>query len=331
MANKKRKIPSSNDSIAGVVGPHLPDDIIHQILSLLPTKFTIRMSFLSKQFEGIWCSLPVIDLDEGKVHTNLDQYVPFTNVLKKYLKFRTENKDRLTPSLDKFRLRMGMSPVREDILATLLTSFAVESSIKELDLSCLKPPLTLVDCGGLSLQALVNIKSLTSLSLDSVNIKDDSGGILVPSLKTISLKCMRLPSEEFLYELVSTCPSIENLSVTSCIAQSTTKRWGSMFSLIRIAGSTSLKHLEIRDCIFSDVLVSECEHLESVTLGSECPRVRLDLTVCRNLKYINICSENFTEIVIDRCKDCLDSGGHNRCSISSSVSIQWFRCHEMHH
>lgn len=80
-----------------------------------------------------------------------------------------------------------------------------------------------------------------------------------------------------------------------------------MFSLIRIAGSTSLKHLEIRDCIFSNVLVSECEHLESVTSGSECPRVRLDLTVCRNLKYINICSENITEIVIDRGKDCLEA------------------------
>ncbi|KAK9928385.1 hypothetical protein M0R45_025522 [Rubus argutus] len=246
--------------------------------------------------------IPVIDLDEGKVHTNLDQYVPFTKVLKRYLKFRTENKDHPNPSLDKFRLRMGNSPVREDILEKLLTSFAVESSIKELDLSFLEPHLTLVHCGGLSFQALVNVKSLTSLSLDYVNLKDDvtrtSGGILAPSSKTISLKCMLLPSSEFLHELVSSCPSIENLLVTSCDVQFTTKsRAGLRVSSIWIS--------EI--AVFSDVYVSECEHLESVILGSECPTVRLDLTVCGNLKYINICTDSITEIVIDRCKDCLEA------------------------
>lgn len=188
----------------------------------------------------------------------------------------------------------------------------MESSIKELDLSFLEPHLTLVHCGGLSFQALVNVKSLTSLSLDYVNLKDDvtrtSGGILAPSSKTISLKCMLLPSSEFLHELVSSCPSIENLLVTSCDVQFTTKSRASAFSMmIRISGSTSLKHLDIRDCCFSDVYVSECEHLESVILGSECPTVRLDLTVCGNLKYINICTDSITEIVIDRCKDCLEA------------------------
>ncbi|KAL6221993.1 hypothetical protein ACLB2K_005385 [Fragaria x ananassa] len=150
--------------------PQLPDDIIRRILPLIPTKSAFRISLFSNQLEGAWCSGPEIDLDEGKPPANPDGGINFTNVLTRYLKFRTESKD-LHPvqSLFKFRVRMAMDdPVREDILEKLLIGFAKERSVKELDLSCLTIPARLS-----SLQTLINIKSLTSMSLESVRIKGD--------------------------------------------------------------------------------------------------------------------------------------------------------------
>ncbi|XP_062014732.1 F-box/FBD/LRR-repeat protein At2g26030-like [Rosa rugosa] len=290
------------------IRPHLPDDIIRQILSHLPTKSAIRMSILSKQFEGAWCSLPVIDLDEGKPQANLDRGIHFTNILKRYLKFRTENKDRLHPPLDKFRLRMAvMYPDREDILEKLLTSFAQERSVKELDLSCLIfTNIALEKRPQSSLQILVNINSLTSLSLESVGIENDvtrSGDIvLLPSLKTVSLESIHLQSSfKFLSHLISRCPAIEYLTLTSC----TEFFWFGRSESITIARSRTLKHLEIRDCSFSIFHVSDCEVLESVTLVSKSPRVILALYGGRNLKYINICSEKATDI--GRCKDSVEA------------------------
>ncbi|KAL6226714.1 hypothetical protein ACLB2K_000675 [Fragaria x ananassa] len=117
------------DDEAVLLLPQLPDDIIRRILPLIPIKSAFRISLLSKQFEGAWCSGPEIDLDEG----NPDGGINFTNVLRRYLKFRTEGKD-LHPdqSLFKFRVRMAMDdPVREDILEKLLIGFAKEGSIKK--------------------------------------------------------------------------------------------------------------------------------------------------------------------------------------------------------
>lgn len=88
-----------------------------------------------------------------------------TNVLQKYLNYRIESKGHTHPQLDKFRLLMKMTPVTEDILDNLLASFAQESSLKELDLNCLRRrftlgPFTLMHLKSLSFQALVNVNSL---------------------------------------------------------------------------------------------------------------------------------------------------------------------------
>lgn len=36
--------------------PQFPDEIIHRIIQVLPTKSAVRMSSLSKKFQGAWLS-----------------------------------------------------------------------------------------------------------------------------------------------------------------------------------------------------------------------------------------------------------------------------------
>nr|XP_011470732.1 PREDICTED: putative FBD-associated F-box protein At5g56690 [Fragaria vesca subsp. vesca] len=276
--------------------PQLPNDIIRRILPLIPTKSAFRISLFSNQFEGAWCSGPEIDLDEG----NPDGGINFTNVLKRYLKFRTEGKDlRPDQSLFKFRVRMAMDdPIREDILEKLLICFAKERSIKVLDLSCLTIPARLS-----SLQTLINIKSLTSLSLESVRIKGDaapyvrlasSSDLLLPFLKSMSLKSMQLPHSNFSDMLVTRCPSIENLSVISCCFDLEYQQ--NKFS---IPHSATLKCLELRDCNFRYISVDSCWNLETFTSVSESPVVEeLSLGECDKLEKIEILEKHLESIDI---------------------------------
>ncbi|KAK2996500.1 hypothetical protein RJ639_026165 [Escallonia herrerae] len=49
----------------------LPDHILHQIISLLPTKYVARTSILSRRWESLWSVFPVIDIDEYNVVNDL--------------------------------------------------------------------------------------------------------------------------------------------------------------------------------------------------------------------------------------------------------------------
>lgn len=92
----------------------------------------------------------------------------------------------------------------------------------------------------LSPTSLVNAKSVTSINLEYVRIKKIhpiSVGRLLPSLKSMSLKTVHVDREALL-SLVSECPFIEHLSLTSCSFQED----------IRVSWSSSLKSLEIDSC-----------------------------------------------------------------------------------
>ncbi|KAL6218843.1 hypothetical protein ACLB2K_012050 [Fragaria x ananassa] len=90
--------------------PHFPDEIIHRIIQVLPTKSAVRMSSLSKKFEGAWLSQPVLDFDEGNPHDdttdNIIQHTKFVNILDKYLDYFHEDEKVKQQLLDKFRVRM---------------------------------------------------------------------------------------------------------------------------------------------------------------------------------------------------------------------------------
>lgn len=186
--NKKIKVENQTDS-KEITGPEprLDDDIIREILRLLPTKSSVLMTFLSKQWQSVWSALPAIDLDfdgeGGPLHGNneddnphhnhhiVDQHAKFINMFSWFVGFRQQDKQQQQQQevVEKFRIRMVGYSLLEDE-ATVMDEwlrFGLERSVKELDVSLLR--------GGGKVDyffpgTLFSSKSLTTLKLEHVTV-----------------------------------------------------------------------------------------------------------------------------------------------------------------
>ncbi|KAL6126327.1 hypothetical protein ACLB2K_074378 [Fragaria x ananassa] len=313
--------------------PHMPDLVIHKILLFLPTKSAVRLSFLSKQWEGVWCSAPILDFDEGgdeNGNNNLSQHRRFVeNILSRYLKFIVEE-EKEKQGLQKVKLHMTRYLTGDASIVTKLLSSSFERGVKELDIS-LRVSETQWDHGGndienynnlstmqlikaksaapmknyyyFSRNALANAKSLTTLNFGYVRITNISSKeyststCLLPSLKSMSLKTVHFDSETLLY-LMHECPSIEYLSINSCCLGVDLK-----------VSSSSLKSLQVEHCDCFAIRVDNAVNLESLAIISDIGPPQLPnfesimLKDCSNLKRMNICAPQLKLFSLDGCLD----------------------------
>ncbi|CAL9007496.1 unnamed protein product, partial [Prunus brigantina] len=293
--------------------PYLPDDIIYKILRRLPTKAAVRMSSLSKQWEGVWSLLPSLDFDESGnpddyhhhndvVDTeNLLQHKRFVNnILAKYLEYRQKHKKQ-KDVLDKLKIHMERYSAKDDVtLINKWLDFSFETSVKELDISLRirKLDWNALDRGRsfyyrISRRTFFNAKSLTALTLEHARIKSFGHTIhtslsLLPSLKTMCLKSVFFHNHA-LFSLIRECPSIESLSLASCSFEDS-------------LSSSSLKSLEVKDCMASKVEVAEAVNLECFTVvSSQFPLHRISLRKSNNLRYIHIHAQRLQWIYLNGC------------------------------
>lgn len=308
-SNKKRKLENQTDSKETNEERQLEEDIVGEILRLLPTKSSVLMSFLSKQWQSVWFALPAIDLDfdeKGEpLHENNDddnhvvrQHAKFINMFSWFVGFCEKDKQQ-QQLVEKFRIRM----VRYSLLgdeATVVDKwlrFGLERSIKELDISLLggggKAGYTLP-------QTLFTSKSLTTLKLEhvTVNIDRHSLPVSLPSLKTVTLKTVRFNGYSSFRGLLSSSDgdlshSIENLSIVSCSDVGTDMFWN-----ISINSST-LKSLEVIDCDCRTISAS-AGNLESITIVSDYADFKLlNLYGCSKVNYMDIRARHLGTFNVD--------------------------------
>ncbi|CAL2242055.1 unnamed protein product [Prunus armeniaca] len=293
--------------------PYLPDDIIYKILRRLPTKAAVRMSSLSKQWKGVWSLLPSLDFDEGGnpddyhhhndvIDTeNLLRHKRFVNnILAKYLEYRQKHKKQ-KDVWDKLKIHMERYSAKDDVtLINKWLDFSFETSVKELDI-CLrirKLDWNALDRGWsfyyrISRRTFFNAKSLTALTLEHARIKSFDHTIhtslsLLPSLKTMCLKSVFFDNHA-LFSLIRECPSIESLSLASCSFEDS-------------LSSSSLKSLEVKDCMASKVEVGEAVNLECFTVvSSQFPLQRIFLRKYNNLRYIHVHAQHLQWISLNGC------------------------------
>ncbi|CAL9022304.1 unnamed protein product [Prunus brigantina] len=260
----KNNLKGKQNSMATATIPHLPVLVIHHILQFLPTKHAIRMSSLCKQWAGLWSSLPVLDFEEEGLDFDKEEDSPrakFINFVDRCLEIHEKYEH-----LDKFRLRMiFLLGFETQYKFNKWLRFAVERRVKELDISfsCIHQFLAV----GL-LSPLLNAKSITSLNLENVTIDADWDEpiISLPSLKTLSLKTVRFKPSSFISSLISGCPCIQYLSLTS--SSSSDYNIISMQTLLDAKSLTSLtlKFVVIMDDINNDPPVGCLPYLKTVSL-----------------------------------------------------------------
>ncbi|BFG26278.1 hypothetical protein CerSpe_125510 [Prunus speciosa] len=325
---KNQELPMDVDTYT----PELPDLVVNQILLLLPTKLAVRASTLSRQWQRLWSSLPVLNFNED-LQLYDSQYGPDRAMFRKYLLscLKRREKDEEEHDLDTFRLSMRYSGGASMIDKWL--SFAVERNVKELEIILIRKygdrskPYFLP-------QTILNAQSLTTLRLNNVKIKDNPMPISIslPSLKNMVLENMDLGNVEFVH-LISGCPSLEALSLDSCglrfckVLSSSLKSlqiarcrkvrievgavnlesfrfWGDsytemyMHSSLNIASCRSLRHLEFFETCFGgrwfhDDLSSRFPLLESLVLY-KCSNFWSDAIHINNqtLKRLAFCGRN---------------------------------------
>lgn len=343
-SNKKRKLENQTASKETKEERQLEDDIIGEILRLLPTKSSVLTSFLSKQWQSVWFALPAIHLDfdeEGEpLHDNNDddnhvvrQHAKFINMFSWFVDFR--EKDKQQQLVEKFRIRMVRYSLLEDE-ATVVDKwlrFGLERSIKELDISLLGGG----GKAGYSLpQTLFTSKSLTTLKLEhvTVNIDRDTIPVSLPSLKTVTLKTVWFNGYSSFRGLISSSdgdlsPSIENLSIVSCSDVCTDMVWN-----ISISSST-LKSLEVIDCSCRTISAS-AGNLETI-VSDYADFKLLNLYGCSKVNYMDIrarhlgtfnvaeFSQSVKEATLDvpnRCTCLYDCKLHDQRYILSRISAK---------
>ncbi|KAK9682290.1 hypothetical protein RND81_10G063400 [Saponaria officinalis] len=208
----------------------LPYDLLSRILSMLPTKDAAATQVLSKRMRQAFCWVSSVDLDDSP----LSYCVQCPHLVERFSLFESFIDNVLhklsQTSLTQFRLHLGRNktilipewhkceqacfpnPEPTHLYAWISYPLA-HSGLRELDLSfhvrnpaeCKLPP------------GLFTRQSLEVLRLDS-NLEINGGAefslICLPNLKLLHLRSFEFTEDCFVTRLVSSCPALEDLSIT---------------------------------------------------------------------------------------------------------------------
>ncbi|XP_027080484.1 FBD-associated F-box protein At4g10400 isoform X1 [Coffea arabica] len=209
----------------------LPDAVLGQILSFLPTRFAAQTGVLSKRWKKLWISVPTLDFDiklqdRGNMakfdgFAKSDDIQSFTNFVDRLLFVRDHS------SIREFRFSFDDRFDPRRFYAWMW--IVIMSNIEVLDLD---------------MRSLVGIRELpwSLFSSKSLVVLKLSGRFLLaipctasfPRLRTLCLKYVMYVSDASIEELLSACPVLEDLQITR-------ERWDNAVNIV--IAQPSLKRL----------------------------------------------------------------------------------------
>ncbi|KAM0050464.1 putative F-box domain, FBD domain, leucine-rich repeat domain superfamily [Helianthus debilis subsp. tardiflorus] len=176
----------------------LPEEILSYILSLMPMKFAVQTSILSKRWRYVW--MFVMNLDFGEIHS-MDSLRSLTKIVDRVLKFCTTSQVKL------FRLHFPYICVRKSSVSNWIDEL-VRLKISELDLQVqqLHLPPSMFTC-----RTLTKLR-LDRCGIDHRNVWEFKCPVNLPCLKTLDILVLSNPSVSA-FKLISGCPMLESLSL----------------------------------------------------------------------------------------------------------------------
>uniref|UniRef100_M4DRG8 FBD domain-containing protein n=1 Tax=Brassica campestris TaxID=3711 RepID=M4DRG8_BRACM len=179
---------------------HLLDDLLLRILSLNTTKEAMATSLLSKRWRSLWTLVPGLSYDHSNHNGDYKSFTQF--VYRSFL----SNK---APILKHLHLSLGPDCPSVDI--GLWINLALSRRVGELHIHIVIPYPKKVSVTLPS--SLYTSENLQRLSLTNCVFLDGPVHVLLPSLKTLSLKTVTYTDNTSLQIFLSGCPNLEVLSV----------------------------------------------------------------------------------------------------------------------
>ncbi|KAG2243673.1 hypothetical protein Bca52824_094476 [Brassica carinata] len=190
---------SSVDGTVDIISS-MPHEILHHILSFIPTQFAIRTSALSRGWRHIWCHTPFLDFDCSYIHGHRRQLTArdINQTIRSYR----------SPKVTSFHLSMSRN-IREHEINSWI-EFVLSRNVEKLSLVFdglpndhvfekiffLSSSLTQLCIRNFDMIAVVSWKSLRNLTLGECNLNDESIPNILsgsPVLETLELDYCRGP------------------------------------------------------------------------------------------------------------------------------------------
>ena len=261
----------------------LPEVVVQQILSFLPTKQVVQSTLLSTTWKHVWSTFPILRFDD----TYLKLWSSESNKKRKHdfveNTLRSHRRKRLR--INSFTLNVPCWV--EDKSMSCVDSwigFVVECDVQELILE-FRWSYYKNDYHRFRLpHTLLVAKSLTVLTLCRCNLEATCGygDTNLPSLKKLSLT-MVYANDQIIQNLVDGCPLIEYMRFSCCPGITTIKL---------SAGVSKLMAIEV--ACFDDLqrLNFEASNLHSLSISR---KSELELILCKNLKQLMLFYVSITD------------------------------------
>ncbi|KAJ4915704.1 F-box/FBD/LRR-repeat protein [Raphanus sativus] len=200
----------------------LPESLLTEILSYLPTKHSVTTSALSRRWKNLWLGVPALDL-------NCDDFLPYSyredeavlRFLDRFLEFNPDLR------LLKVKVKYGSVGLKDRI------STVIQRGPQHLDVE------------GLTYYKDMPLNLYTSRTLVSLTITysglEDPGLVYMPCLKSMTLVKPLFRDDECLERLVSGCPVLEELTL---VRDTHSSYVGEVDSFVRVR-SGSLKRFRV--------------------------------------------------------------------------------------
>ncbi|CAG7864015.1 unnamed protein product, partial [Brassica rapa] len=173
----------------------LPEPLILQILSLLPTKLVIATSVLSKRWRSVWKKVPILRFESKG---NIQKFAE--NVSMSLLSHKS-------PVLETLHLKVNDRC--EDVYIGIWAGIAVTRHVRELELDLgylCGNPVRFPSC-------LLCFDTLETLKLKHYILLDIPSMVSLKSLRTLHLHSVVYKDSESVRNLFASCPNLEHLVV----------------------------------------------------------------------------------------------------------------------
>lgn len=191
---------------------NLPDELLCQILSFLPTKYAVRTGILSSRWKDLWVSVPTLDFEVHfwrEFQGNYDKHK-----VKNFVKPRMKNLFEVLNRI--LQLRSNLSTTKFRFVSSdhfgPSKLFDLMDVVARCDLEVLDIELTSDSIRDLP-WCLFGSDNLVVLKLSGELELDLSDDVSFPNLKILWLKSVKYSNDTSVEKLLSGCPVLEELDV----------------------------------------------------------------------------------------------------------------------